>query len=206
MIIVPEINAELLHLFQSLQKCLKLRDKYICKSRQRLGDNPRDYDGHFSGLDDDHADVSGMRPDTSFASNHSPAQPEKWRIYPKPPPPHWHWTDKRQAVTTDGRHSPVGEFNFDECEIPGEDPWEFAIDDTGVYQVYDNAEHQNPIFDIPTVREYFQDLDYVLGVIADGPTKSFAFRRLRYLSSKFQMYNLMNEVQEMAEMKRVPHR
>ena len=45
------------------------------------------------------------------------------------------------------------------------------------------------------------DLEYVLGVIADGPTKSYAFRRLNYLSSKFTMYLLLNEFQELADMK-----
>ena len=45
------------------------------------------------------------------------------------------------------------------------------------------------------------DLEYVLGVIADGPTKSFAFRRLNYLASKFTMYSLLNETQELADMK-----
>jgi hypothetical protein len=58
-----------------------------------------------------------------------------------------------------------------------------------------------PAFNIPDIREYFLDLEYVLGVIADGPTKSFAFRRLRYLSSKFTMYTLLNEFQELADMK-----
>jgi hypothetical protein len=58
-----------------------------------------------------------------------------------------------------------------------------------------------PAFDIPDIREYFMDLEYVLSVIADGPTKSFAYRRLKYLSSKFTMYSLLNEFQEMADMK-----
>ena len=62
-----------------------------------------------------------------------------------------------------------------------------------------------PAFDIPSIREYFVDLDYVLSIISDGPTKSFAFRRLKYLSSKFDMYALLNEFQELADMKvRVP--
>lgn len=60
---------------------------------------------------------------------------------------------------------------------------------------------KQPLFDIPSVREYFVDLDYVLGVISDGPTKSFAFKRLKYLASKFTMYSLLNEPQEVAEMK-----
>ena len=65
---------------------------------------------------------------------------------------------------------------------------------------------RTPVFDIPSIREYFVDLEKVLAVICDGPTKSFAFRRLNYLTSKFTMYSLLNEQQELAEMKSVPHR
>lgn len=60
---------------------------------------------------------------------------------------------------------------------------------------------KKPIFEIPTIREYFLDLEYILGVISDGPAKSFAFRRLKYLGSKFTLYSLLNEYQEMADMK-----
>ena len=45
------------------------------------------------------------------------------------------------------------------------------------------------------------DLDFILGVISDGPAKSFAFRRLQYLQGKFTIYTLLNEFQEMTEMK-----
>ncbi|KIK69816.1 hypothetical protein GYMLUDRAFT_236289 [Collybiopsis luxurians FD-317 M1] len=223
------INAELLHMFQALQKCLELRDKYMARSRQRLGDNPKDYDGSFPGLSEECAGVSGVRPDANFAANQPPPRSpeEHWTIYPPPPPPHWHWADQRNAMSTDGRRSPEGDFNFQECHIPSSDSRMFAIDDTGVFQVYENTEKsqyslvyfqlpqftfidseraREPCYNVPTVREYFKDLDYVLGVISDGPTKSFAFRRLKYLSSKFTMYSLMNEFQELADMKSVPHR
>jgi AMP deaminase len=63
------------------------------------------------------------------------------------------------------------------------------------------VEDNKPMFDVPSIREYFVDLDYVLAVISDGPAKSFAFRRLKYLSSKFTMYSLLNEYQELADMK-----
>ena len=54
---------------------------------------------------------------------------------------------------------------------------------------------------VPSLREYFTDLDYLLGVCCDGPAKSFAFRRLKYLASKWSMYCLLNEYQELADMK-----
>ena len=45
------------------------------------------------------------------------------------------------------------------------------------------------------------DLEYVLSVISDGPAKSFAYRRIQYLESRWNLYCLLNEYQELAEMK-----
>ncbi|KAI9628511.1 hypothetical protein KEM48_011462 [Puccinia striiformis f. sp. tritici PST-130] len=45
--------------------------------------------------------------------------------------------------------------------------------------------------------------EFVFDAISNGPAKSFAWRRLKYLESKFSMYVLLNEYQELADMKRV---
>lgn len=112
----------------------------------------------------------------------------------------------RGTVGSDG-------FVFEECEIPGRDmstDFEFAQDDAGVYQVYKKSATAEaackPVFRNVSLREYYQDLDFVLGVCSDGPAKSFAFRRLKYLNSKWNLYSLLNEYQEIADMKAVPHR
>ena len=146
--------AEQSLLLQSFQKCLELRDKYMLKSCQRLGDDPRDYDGVFKGVEDEHKDVSGVRPDSHIwdkefkveGEKKDAGEPGKWKIYPKPPPPHWHWKDKNQVVRgteeTDEARTPQGdeEFVLKECEIPGVmDGWSFKIDVKGVYQVYEDA-------------------------------------------------------------------
>jgi AMP deaminase len=62
-------------------------------------------------------------------------------------------------------------------------------------------QEKQPFVKVPDPREYFSDLDFVLGIISDGPAKSFAFKRLRYLESKWNLYVLLNEYQEMAETK-----
>lgn len=62
-------------------------------------------------------------------------------------------------------------------------------------------EDKKPLYEVPTIKEYFQDLDEILSVISDGPAKSFAWRRLRYLESKWNLYVLLNEYRELAEMK-----
>ena len=70
------------------------------------------------------------------------------------------------------------------------------MDETGVIQVYQGqapaalspptqsvdepapattptGPRKSPLFNVPTIREYFRDLDYLLGVISDGPVKKF---------------------------------
>jgi AMP deaminase len=143
------ITSELATLFQSLQKCLDLRDKYMIKSRQRLGDNPQDHDGHFPGLDDRIADVSGVRPDSDFRSNcPRPSVLQPWVVYPRPPPPHWHWTDKEKVVSADGKSARThSEFVFEDCVIPEPHSWDFDIDDKGVFQVYENGQGERRLLE-----------------------------------------------------------
>ncbi len=116
----------------------------MLKSRQRLGDDPRDYDGDFEGVDDDHADVARFRSDVDPATNQPPAQETKpWKIYPKPPSPAWHWRSKE--VLNRGKDE-GGTFHFEECEIPGSHLWTFKIDEKGVCQVYESDDKEKGSF------------------------------------------------------------
>ncbi|KAG0227967.1 AMP deaminase [Mortierella sp. GBA43] len=171
-----EVTLELQNLYTNFQKCLDLREKYMKVSCQRVGDNPSDRDD--------------------------------WQIYPPPPPPSWPISENKGRVS-DGPDSIGNDFIREEVVIPGLCDHVFEMDDTGVYQVYENQDalaKKQPIVQVPTPKEYFVDLDFVLSVISDGPTKSFAFKRLKYLESKWNMYILLNEYEELAEAKRVPHR
>lgn len=58
-----------------------------------------------------------------------------------------------------------------------------------------------PVVAIPTLKDYYLDLDQILDISSDGPSKSFAFRRLQYLEGKWNLYILLNEYQEMADSK-----
>ncbi|KAH6608356.1 amp deaminase [Trichoderma cornu-damae] len=87
-----------------------------------------------------------------------------------------------------------------------DDSMSFKLSDVGVYEVFGNADSQTPAFPVPTIRQFYMDLDSILTASSDGPSKSFAFRRLQYLEGKFNLYALLNEYQETADSKKVPHR
>ncbi|XP_054927368.1 AMP deaminase 2 isoform X5 [Dermacentor andersoni] len=80
----------------------------------------------------------------------------------------------------------------------------------GVVHVYKNKEDmaaEKPM-DFPYVNlpQFINDLNLMCAMIADGPLKSFCYRRLSYLTSKFQLHVLLNELRELAAQKAVPHR
>ncbi|KAG1152657.1 hypothetical protein G6F37_000886 [Rhizopus arrhizus] len=175
------ITAELRELYGTLQKCLDLRERYIDQSSQRLNDDPRNH------------------PD--------------WEIYPPPPPKSWplpplEELERRKAKEKAREADPVAavgsEFDFNYCKIPEAHEYNFEMGPDGFFVVY--QDDQKPLHSIVAPKQFYEDLEYILSVISDGPAKSFAFRRLRYLDSKWQMYILLNEFQELADSKRVPHR
>jgi AMP deaminase len=190
-----EVTAELSAIYTNVQKVLDLRHKYIRLSLQGPFDNPKDDPG--------------------------------WKVYPPHPEPVWDESKGRHNGSSSMQNSMVldstelpklprkmgkdigTDFHMEEVPIPGASEWSFRLDDSGVFQVYENmksAELDTPIVAIPTLREFYIDLDSILDVSSDGPSKSFAFRRLQYLEGKFNLYYLLNEYQEIADSKKVPHR
>lgn len=194
-LIQEELADELQSIFLALKKCLNLRLKYITISNQLAGCNPKDM------------------PD--------------YTIYPEPPKPSYpHPSDnkitgahsyesmesttgaeKRYRENSQTYVSDMSSFDVKNCAIPEcITNFEYRLCSDGVFRIYESVSSDIPLYPVPTIKEFFQDMDSVLAMIGDGPTKSFAFRRMRYLESKFHMYVLLNEFQELADSKKVPHR
>jgi len=76
-----------------------------------------------------------------------------------------------------------------------------------LYKSQDALERGEPVdLPYPDLPSFLADQNVMFSLIADGPLKSFSFRRLSYLSSKYQLHALLNELQESAAQKEVPHR
>ncbi|KAJ5951457.1 AMP deaminase Amd1 [Penicillium vulpinum] len=183
------VTSELNAIYCKIKKLLDRRSQYMELSLQGPGDDPKNQ-----------AD---------------------WEIYPPPPEPAWDDGKEYQPGNVGGPSDLTGkkrkmgqnigeDFDMEELmPLPKESPWTYRLDGNSVYQVFDSeaaADQQTPIVQIPSLRDFYMDLDAVVDVSTDGPAKSFAFKRLSYLEGKFQLYTLLNEYQEIADSKKVPHR
>ncbi|KAJ1960294.1 AMP deaminase, partial [Dipsacomyces acuminosporus] len=133
----------------------------------------------------------------------NPKNKPGWKIYPPPPPAAWrNFREPADNVEV--------EFDMNRCEIPKPDGCVFEMTESGIYQVYGNEElraaGEQPFTRAPSIREFYMDLNFVLDTISDGPIKTWAFRRLRYLDARWQLYFLLNEREETMQSKMVPHR
>ncbi|KAL2352237.1 hypothetical protein BJ546DRAFT_850116 [Cryomyces antarcticus] len=201
------VTSELSAIYKNIQKILDLRHKYIRLSLQGPTDNPKNDSGWKiyppppEPVWDHGKERTNGVASMSSSQNIQPEARSRNNTDPDQEPP------KRQRKP--GQH--VGEdFDMEDLlPLPETGEMNFKLDDNSVFQVYEtseSAELDTPILNIPTIREFYMDLDAVLTVSSDGPSKSFAFRRLQYLEGKFNLYILLNEYQEMADTKAVPHR
>ncbi|KAL8995785.1 MAG: hypothetical protein Q9169_004543 [Polycauliona sp. 2 TL-2023] len=220
------IHPELQEMSSMIQRVLDLRHKYIELSLQRPNDNPKDHpewkvypeppkpvwteDTTFptspsmttsktssSTLFGAEQDLSQSRSQASLAS--VAEEP----VHPRPVSPPRKQRKPGQDIGSD--------FNLSYFEpMLGEDgTMTFELDTGSVYQVYESAqatENKRSLIKVPTLREYFMDLNIVKEVSEDGPIKSFAFRELQILDGKFNLHTLEKSYAEMMESKGVPHR
>lgn len=226
------ITSELSTIYTNIQKVLDIRHKYIRLSLQSDGDNPKDepnwniYPAPPEPAWYEEQNKAG--PSTTNGKNsqsnsmaNSMVLPDGLKTKEGDLSRNFSSTSiplTPQSPTTSKSHKKkrkpgqdIGEdFDIEEVlPVPGPGEMSFRLDDNSVYQIYENSkaeELDTPVINIPTIREFYMDLEDILNVSSDGPSKSFAFRRLQYLEGKFNLYVLLNEYQEMADSKRVPHR
>lgn len=227
------ITAELSAIYSNIQKVLDLRHKYIRLSLQGPSDNPKDESGwqiyppHPEPVWDEERGRMGTGTAGPNSINNSLANS---MVLPSQDRPQTRGSDSNRPGSSAGgvqtQQGPQTQKTFRQKRKPGQDigadfemsdllplpeagEMSYKMDENGVYQVYENSKAEvvdTPIINIPTIREFYMDLEEVLNISSDGPSKSFAFRRLQYLEGKFNLYVLLNEYQEMADSKRVPHR
>lgn len=210
-----QITSELSTIYTNLQKVLDMRHKYMRLSLQRSTDNPKDEpnwriypeppepvwddennrpwvasaDGITTSRQTNSEEDNFITPTIAAGTFQVPKNPKR----------------KRKAGQDIGEDFEMSDL----LPLPGISEMSCKLDDHGVFQIYENAKAKDidaTIINVPTLKDFYMDMEEILDVSSDGPSKSFAFRRLKYLDGKFKLYVLLNEYEEMADSKRVPHR
>ena len=212
----PHLTQEFATICHNIRKVVDFRRKYLSLSLQREGDNPKD-DPNWLVYppppdpawrpDQDAAGGSSLcnSMTNSMVLNSEARQqsPAEGFISPSLSPP------AKPSKKRKPGHDIGADFEMENVHIPGPDRRTFKLDEMGVYQVFENVNaqtHHKPIVAVPTLKEFYISLDFISAIASDGPGKSFAFRRLQYLESRFGLYRIQSSYKEIADSKQVPHR
>ncbi|CAL1605509.1 unnamed protein product [Knipowitschia caucasica] len=102
-----------------------------------------------------------------------------------------------------------GEDPFDTKALPKNLGYVARMKD-GVIYVYNDAaaadKHQPKDLPSPDYNTFIDDMNFLIALIAQGPTKTYTHRRLKFIMSKFNVHEMLNEMEEMKELKTNPHR
>jgi AMP deaminase len=115
--------------------------------------------------------------------------------------------EDRQSIADHPVHPPASVGDPWQCDFPPSLGFTIRARD-GVFQMYSSPDSETPVqgFPYPNLETFCRDMQRLCTMISDGPLKSFCYRRLSYLSSKFQLHVLLNELRELASQKAIPHR
>ncbi|XP_002735956.1 AMP deaminase 2 [Saccoglossus kowalevskii] len=109
-------------------------------------------------------------------------------------------------------HPPISTKDPFECDIPGPIQCELKMIE-GVIHVFpaeddDTQLDKDKPLEFPYIdrRSFIADMNVLVALMANGPIKSFAYRQLQFLSARYQLHILLNELKELAAQKSVPHR
>lgn len=218
-----DIAPEMRSICTSIKRVQELRQKYIELSLQGPEDNPKDgpgwviYPPHPEPVWDDvknrprsvGSGTNSLANSKVLSSDHSQSRSGFHNISGSV-------TTQQVPLSPARRPRKLGQDIGEDFELsdffplPGEDgKMTFKLDSGSVYQVYENSKAEQmatPVYEIPTLRDFYMDLEYIIEVSSDGPSKSFAFRALDILEGKYNLYFLVNTYEETAICKRVPHR
>ncbi len=222
----PDISPELSAISVNIKRVLDVRHKYIKLSLQGPGDNPKDssdwriyppppnptWDDRKTRPASQTSDSNSLSSSKILTADHDHSQTSPLPGGSQSKEPNQQQIPTSSTVKHRKPGQDIGE-DFDMQDIlplPGKDEYTFfKLDQGSIYQIFQTsqlARIASPVVLVPTLREFYMDMEQVQNVSSDGPTKSFAFRQLDILEGRFHLYFLVNSYQETADCKRVPHR
>ncbi|XP_075706839.1 AMP deaminase 1 isoform X2 [Rhinoderma darwinii] len=119
----------------------------------------------------------------------------------------WKEQDEIHPVFTSRANKGEDPFRMD--NLPADLGYKLQVKD-GVVFVYpdDDAQAKGKPMDLnyPDIHVFVDDMNFLITLISQGPVKTYTHRRLKFLSSKYKVHEMLNELEELKELKNNPHR
>jgi len=98
--------------------------------------------------------------------------------------------------------------NPEQVRLPPKADWKKEMID-GVYMVWQEDPETGKRINVKKfadVKAFFDDLVWIMELISLGSAKTFCYKRLRLLQTRFHLHNMLNEQLEREETRNCPHR
>lgn len=208
---MEEEHLDLHHAAKHLTKALKLREKYMDIAGQSFPSVTRRYIHRRQSL------ITNQFNNLNLASNNKTAAATATATNQS--------SSNQDDADEINKNIPVESVNYEQGPSQNKNPWRSNVKfvdnketqykiSKGIVKLYrneselleENDEYFDKTYKYPLVHEFIDDVKYMCYMITDGPLKSFCYRRLCYLSSKYTLYALLNEMRELSAQKAVSHR
>ncbi|XP_032898686.1 AMP deaminase 1 [Amblyraja radiata] len=122
---------------------------------------------------------------------------------------HEQWKDKDEVHPVYTPLIKAGDDPFNPKGLPENLGYVCKMKDGMIYIYANNESIKNnepkdlPYLDVPG---FIDDMNFLIALIAQGPVKTYTHRRLKFLNSKFNLHEMLNDMEEIKELKINPHR
>lgn len=93
------------------------------------------------------------------------------------------------------RRRPAPEFNPFGAEVPSRSA-HVIKQRRGVYQVVNSSQDDTPVFDVPSVDEFYRDMKFMTALSSPGPVTTYAYKRMQVLEERFNLHEMLNADRE----------
>lgn len=94
------------------------------------------------------------------------------------------------------RRRPAPEFNPFGAEVPSRSA-HVIKQRRGVYQVVKSSQVDDaPVFDVPSVDEFYRDMKFMTALSSPGPVTTYAYKRMQVLEERFNLHEMLNADRE----------
>ncbi|XP_075052400.1 AMP deaminase 1 isoform X2 [Mixophyes fleayi] len=119
------------------------------------------------------------------------------------------WKEDDEIIPAFNPPPQKGEDPFRTDNLPADLGYKSEMKDGVIYVYPDNDALNNKKpknLNYPDIRVFVDDMNFLIMLIAQGPVKTYTHRRLKFLSSKYKVHEMLNEMDELKELKNNPHR